>query len=120
MTIQECYDRIGGSYDDIKRRLPTDALIEKFLGKFLSDGSYGLLANGMSGGDRETAFRGAHTLKGVCANLSFSKLYDSSSRLTEVLRSSEEIPADADALMSVVSSDYERVILGIKAYFDEK
>lgn len=120
MTIRECYDRLGGSYDDIKRRLPTDALIEKFLGKFLSDGSYELLINSMSGGDRETAFRGAHALKGVCANLGFSKLYDSSSKLTEALRNAEIIPDGADALMSEVSNDYERVILGIKAYFDEK
>ena len=34
----------------------------------------------------EGAFRGAHTLKGVCQNLSFDRLYEVSHELTELLR----------------------------------
>ena len=48
MTMRECYEAIGGNYED--------------------------------------AFRGAHTLKGVCQNLSFDRLYEASNELTELLR----------------------------------
>ena len=36
--------------------------------------------------DAETAFRAAHTLKGLCMNLGFDSLYEVSSALTENLR----------------------------------
>ena len=40
MTIQECYEAIGGNYEDVLRRLPSEALIRKFTLKFLEDQSY--------------------------------------------------------------------------------
>lgn len=43
MTIQECYEAIGGNYEDVLRRLPSEALIRKFTLKFLEDQSYPLL-----------------------------------------------------------------------------
>ena len=56
---------------------------------FLSDGSYQMIADGIEAKDAETAFRGAHTLKGVCLNLGFQKLYEVSAELTEALRDRE-------------------------------
>ena len=38
---------------------------------------------------QKNAFRGAHTLKGVCLNLGFQKLYEVSAELTEALRDRE-------------------------------
>ena len=43
MTIQECYEAIGGNYEDVLRRLRSEALIRKFTLKFLEDQSYPLL-----------------------------------------------------------------------------
>ena len=40
MTIEGCYEKMGGSYTEVSRRIPGDALIVKFLGKFLNDESY--------------------------------------------------------------------------------
>lgn len=40
MTIQECYEAIGGNYEDVLRRLRSEALIRKFTLKFLEDQSY--------------------------------------------------------------------------------
>ena len=37
-------------------------------------------------GDAETAFRAAHTLKGLCLNLGFESLYKVDAALTEELR----------------------------------
>ena len=35
MTIEECYEKIGGDYADVSKRIPSVALIEKFIGIFL-------------------------------------------------------------------------------------
>ncbi|MGY6280848.1 Hpt domain-containing protein [Faecalibacterium prausnitzii] len=42
-----------------------------------------------AGGDVKEAFRGAHTLKGVCQNLGFSNLYAPTYTLTETLRAGQ-------------------------------
>ena len=105
MTIQECYEAIGGNYEDVLRRLRSEALIRKFTLKFLEDQSYSLL---------KQAFRGAHTLKGVCQNLSFDRLYEVSSELTELLRDrTGEKPGIPEA-MEKVTKEYEATIEEIK------
>ena len=37
MTIQECYEAIGGNYKDVLGRLQSEALIRRFTLKFLED-----------------------------------------------------------------------------------
>ena len=74
MTIQECYKAIGGNYEDVLRRLHNEALIQKFTLKFLEDQSYPQLKQALNDKNYEDAFRSAHTLKGVCQNLSFDRL----------------------------------------------
>ena len=41
MTLRECYDALGGSYDEVLGRLRSERLVQKFVLKFLADGSYG-------------------------------------------------------------------------------
>ena len=86
MTLQECYAAMGGNYDDAIGRLRSERLVQKFVLKFLSDGSYELLCRSLEEKNYEEAFRAAHTIKGVCQNLSIDKLQASSSRLCESLR----------------------------------
>lgn len=96
MTIEQCYAVIGGSYAQICRRLSSPQLVEKFVRKFPKDPSFVQLTAAMSAGDRDAAFRAAHTLKGVAANLSFSCLYASTAELTELLRApTDTIPPEA-------------------------
>ena len=92
MTIQECYKAIGGNYEDVLRRLHNEALIQKFTLKFLEDPSYLLLKQALKDKNYEDAFRSAHTLKGVCQNLSFDRLYEVSNELTELLRDRQTCP----------------------------
>ena len=63
MTIQECYQKIGGDYEAVLKRLMSPNLVRKFIGKFLEDDSYQKLCEEMDAGNREEAFRAAHTLK---------------------------------------------------------
>ena len=48
-----------------------------------------MIKDGIETQDAELAFRGAHTLKGVCMNLGFQTLYEVSRELTEILRGRE-------------------------------
>ena len=80
MTIRECYGELGLDFDAVLSRLVNEKLVQKFALKFLDDPSF------QNPKDVETAFRAAHTLKGVCLNLGFDNLYPSSKDLTELLR----------------------------------
>lgn len=86
MTVKECYEQIGSDYAGVLRRLGSEALVKRFALKFLKDPSYQELKDALIRKDGETAFRAAHTLKGVCLNLGFDHLYESSAALTELLR----------------------------------
>ena len=80
MTMQECYKAIGGNYEAVLGRLHSEALIQRFTLKFLEDQSYLQLKQALENKNYEDAFRRAHTLKGVCQNLSFDRLYEVSDK----------------------------------------
>lgn len=121
MTIQECYQSLGGNYAEVQQRLPSDRLIKRFITKFLDDGSYAELSQAMASGQREQAFRAAHTLKGVCANLSFTRLLTSVSALTDLLRQeSDAILESAAAALTDVTRDYSQTISAIRAYLESE
>lgn len=112
MDLKECYRILEGDYEGVMARLRTERLVQKFVLKFLNDGSYQLLCDSLAGKNYEEAFRAAHTLKGVCQNLNFTKLHESSHLLTEALRSgwSEEV----DSLVEQVEKDYKQTVDAIK------
>ena len=85
MTVRECYEAMGADYEDVLGRLRKDERIQKFVLKLLNDKSYELLMNSMEAGDMTEAFRAAHTLKGVCQNLSITALYHSSAELAKYM-----------------------------------
>lgn len=89
MDIKECYRKMGGDFADVMQRLGNESFIQRFVIRFLDDPSFQMIKDGIEKKDAELAFRGAHTLKGVCSNLGFSKLCDLSSQLTEILRGRE-------------------------------
>ena len=95
-------------------RLHSEALIRRFALKFLEDQSYIQLKQALENKNYEDAFRGAHTLKGVCQNLSFDRLYEVSHELTELLRDrTGEQPGIPEA-MEKVTEVYEMTIEEIK------
>ena len=103
MTMRECYEAIGGNYEDVLGRLHSEALIRRFTLKFLEDQSYLQLKQALENKNYEDAFRSAHTLKGVCQNLSFDHLYEVSNELTELLRDrTGEQPGIPEAMENTV------------------
>lgn len=120
MKIEECYEMMGGSYTEVSGRLPSLRLVEKFIGKFLEDGSYQSLCDAMEAGNRAEAFRAAHTLKGVSANLSLGRLQSAVGTLTELLRpEGDAIPGEAAGLMEEVGAAYQVTAAAIRAYLDQ-
>lgn len=115
MTIQQCYEAMGSEYGEVLQRLRSEALIRKFVLKFLSDGSYDALLSAMHSGDGKAAFLAAHTLKGVAQNLGFSALYEASAALTEALRAGQ----DGAALLPAVEAAYERTAAAIRQFRQE-
>ena len=117
MTLEECYEELGGNYQEVCARLPSPRLVEKFIARFPDDKIFESLCAGIGEGNREEAFRAAHTLKGVCANLSFTRLCGSASRLTEELRPEEEIiPESCQELLEKVQEDYRITVDAIRKY----
>ena len=121
MTIQECYQQLGGNFAQVEQRLPGVSLVKRFITKFLDDSSFSELCQAMQEGQRDKAFRAAHTLKGVCANLGFDRLGVSAGQLTELLRpESDGVPEGADFILNTVKHDYELTVSAIRAYLDSE
>ena len=114
MTMRECYEAIGGNYEDVLGRLRSEALIQRFTLKFLEDPSYLQLKQALENKNYEDAFRSAHTLKGICQNLSFDRLYEVSNELTELLRDRTGAQPGISKAMEKVTEVYERMIEEIK------
>ena len=86
---------------------------------FLDDSSFSELCRALEEGQREEAFRAAHTLKGVCANLGFDQLRTSASALTELLRLEVScIPEEAAIIMDAVKHDYGMTVSAIRTCLD--
>lgn len=113
MTVKECYDAMGGDYEDVMRRLRTDERVKKFLLKILDDKTFGLLTQSMEERNMDEAFRAAHTLKGVCQNLSLTKLFESSNRLSEQLRGNREYTPEIEEMVAKIKEDYDLTIASI-------
>lgn len=112
MNLEECYEAIDSDYDDVMRRLGSETLVRKFVLKFLDDTSFRGLKEGLENQDAELAFRSAHTLKDVCMNLGFTKLFEVSSALTEELRD-KEIKENTTEMFKEVEREYTRTIEAI-------
>lgn len=114
MTVKECYEAMGGNYDEVLSRLRDDARIAKFVGRVVTDPSYELLINSVAENNVSEAFRASHTIKGICLNLSITKLYVSANALTEALRGQTEFSAEAFKLIDDVKRDYKITVDCIK------
>lgn len=115
MTIEECYKKLGSDYEEVLGRFAGNKmLVEKFSRKFLDDPSYQTLADAMDKKDCEEAFRAAHTLKGVCANLGFTELFKVSSEMTEELRGGNPDEEKLPGMFAAVSEEYKKTIEAIK------
>ena len=114
MNVEQCYEAMHGNYAEVISRLRTDERVAKFLKRVPSDGNFEILCDAMKTGNADDAFRAAHTIKGICLNLSLTALLNSSVALTEALRGKPRIGDDIAPLFETLKTDYETTIEAIK------
>ena len=68
---------------------------------------FGQLETALADKDAETAFRAAHTLKGICLNLGFDNLFCTKSGTDRKLRGATTIEG-TDELFAAVEKEYDR------------
>lgn len=94
MELKDFFKEVGGDYEKVLLRLPDQNMVKKFVCKFVDDASYTELKNALERKDVPSAFRAAHTLKGIAANLGLDALAKAASELTEQLRGMNDMPAE--------------------------
>lgn len=82
-----------GQYIDVAdaagRFMKNDGIYKKFLFRFPTEKGFGELFETLENGTTEEAFRAAHTMKGLVANLSLKSINEILVPMTEVLRAGE-------------------------------
>lgn len=91
----------------------SEAMLIRFLKKFPADQGFSALAAALEAGDREGAVGAAHTLKGLCGNLSIKPLFAGFDRQVGLMRAGEW-DAAAD-MMPQLTQDYNRAVEAILA-----
>ncbi|MCR4656881.1 MAG: Hpt domain-containing protein [Lachnospiraceae bacterium] len=87
MNIREMYSAIGADYNEVAGRLmDNEAFIIRLVKKYEQDTNCEKLETALKDEDYGDAFDAVHSLKGLSANLGFTRLYKASYELTEALR----------------------------------
>jgi len=108
MTLREFYEKTNADYDAVIRRLINETLVLKYLNKFQNDVYFTQLRQAVSRQDYETAFRCAHTLKGLCLTLGFETMSRPVMALTEELR--EGRTENAETHLAAIEPLYADII----------
>lgn len=109
LTLRECYDIIGESYDDLLNRLHCgEDGVQAAVHEFMYDKHYRELLTAAESHDKESAFRAAHAMKGITANLEFKRMCSIFSDITENLRSGDI--ENVTELIPAVDKEYKKVM----------
>lgn len=104
---------LGIDYDDgLNRFVGNKDLYEKFLLSFKDDPSYTQMITAINAQDTDTAFNAAHTLKGLCGNLSMTELYNAVCVLVEELRVNDL--SNIKNSLPPVTAAYQKLVDGLK------
>ena len=63
MKLEELYQKIGGDLETVMKRIPSEAMIGKFVRKYANDPTYNRLTAAVEAKNWKDAFLAAHTLK---------------------------------------------------------
>ncbi len=114
MTVREFYEKIGSDYEEVISRLATEERILKYLKRFTEECAFSDFEKAYEEKNYEAVFRATHSIKGMCLNLGFTELQQSSSELCEMFRYGKP-GEDVTDMVTSMRSDYRVVIDAIKA-----
>ncbi len=86
MTIRELYEKIGGDYEDVTKRLPKEELIGKFIRMYNTGAEIDSLVTAYRNKEYANVFEIAHNLKGMSANLSLNRMNQTMVEICEAVR----------------------------------
>lgn len=119
MTLAELYESIDGSYEQARRTLRVDKLIDKHIRKLTTNGVLDNLIAAGRGDDATQIFECAHAAKGICGNLGLTSLAEAASEVSEEFRpgnprklSDQEVAERIDRIEEL----YARAKEGIERY----
>ena len=99
--------------DALARFLGSEAMLERFWGKFLEDQNYARLEEAVRDQDWTAALTASHTLKGMCGNLSLRRLFLLFTRQVAAFRSGDYEAAAAQ--MEEIAGAYEAAVSAIRS-----
>lgn len=107
--FEDTLTKYGVDYKTTMNRfLNKDSLYLNILGSFFQDENLKLLKMCLCNAQLEDAFKYAHTLKGVTANLGLAPMYDSICQMVECLRK-KDLEVDYQELLLNVELEYKKV-----------
>lgn len=107
----------GIDYEDAMDRMDNDGDLYKTLAlKYLDNAKYADLVAALEVKDFDEAYKAAHSIKGVAGNLSFARLFDVSSAMSEALFQGEY--QAAEGMLGDLKAANEKVIEGLVAWSD--
>ena len=89
MNLKDCYMKFGGDFDEVVGRLRREQTIQKFVYKFLDDKSFSCLKRLWEIKTMPRLLELFIHSKGICQNLSFTRLFESSSLVTKALKEND-------------------------------
>lgn len=117
MKVEACYAAFKGDYKDVMSRLPKEAMVIKFLRKFVTMEDYNKMLSAVESKDYATVFSTSHNLKGMAANLSMTAFFNSISALCDCVRDGKA-GDNFDSLLLQAKADYEMTVKAISELED--
>ena len=106
MNIQEFYDSIDESYENVSSRMMgNQKLVEKFVRKFLDDPTYGQIKEAVDKMDYDEILRTTHTMKGIASNL---ELQQKSAKAVDMIRAGQR--EEVLPVIGEIEKEYQKVI----------
>lgn len=112
MTVWEFYGSIKGDFNRVIDLFENEEIALGFVKMFLEDDSFYNIHKAIDSNDWKLAFRYAHSLKGVCTNMSFGVFTEQVKLLTEALRN--ETRLDDWSIVEEFDEAYYKIIELIK------
>ena len=112
MNLKKFYESMDVDYSRVLNRLRREQLIEKYLHLFVKDENFEVLNKSVESEDYESAFRAAHSIKGVALNLDLKPVAETASVLVEYFRGQPQAEYDRTRikeLCQVLNDEFEKI-----------
>ena len=97
----------------LERFMGNEAMLERYLQKFLSEQSYAMLRDSLASNDWEAAGRAAHTRKSICGTIGCEAMQELMILQERHIRAGEW--KEAVGMMPEISNSYENICGVIRA-----